>query len=72
VTPGQYPPAEQVIVHLSDTHLTAQSQPLLGMVDADPQARLMLEPVAAELGPQLVWVMGNQGVRTCRMTNAAT
>jgi len=40
------------------------------MVDADARACLMLEPVAAELDAQLVWVMGNQGVRTCRMTNA--
>lgn len=95
---GQYPPPDQVIVHLSDTHLVAAAAPLMGSVDSDghlaealrgltasglrPSAivvtgdiadtgaadaydrvRAMLEPVAAELGAQLIWVMGNHDDR---------
>lgn len=95
---GQYPPPEQVIVHLSDTHFVAGAQPLMGVVDSDarlaetlrglvasglrPSAivvtgdiadtgaadayarvRSTLEPVAAELGAELVWVMGNHDRR---------
>lgn len=37
MTPGQHPLAEQVIVHLSDLHLTADAAPLFGVVDADAQ-----------------------------------
>lgn len=96
--PGQYPAAEQVIVHLSDLHLTAASQPLFGVVDAAARlstalrqlaeggmapaaivvtgdiadagapdayhrARGLLEPLAAEFGAQLIWVMGNHDRR---------
>lgn len=95
---GQYPPPEQVIVHLSDTHFVADGGPLMGKVDADshlaealrglvasgirPSAivvtgdvadtgapsgyarvRGLLEPVAAELGTRIVWVMGNHDHR---------
>lgn len=95
---GQYPPPEQVIVHLSDTHFVADGSPLMGVVDSDghlaealrglvasglrPSAivvtgdiadtgaaagyarvRAQLEPVAAELGARLVWVMGNHDRR---------
>lgn len=96
---GQYPPPDQVIVHLSDTHFVAGGAPLLGRVDSDghlaealrgltgsglrpsaivvtgdvadtgaPDAyarvRAMLEPVAADLGARLIWVMGNHDDRT--------
>lgn len=95
---GQYPPPDQVIVHLSDTHFVAGAAPLMGTVDSDghlaealrglvasglrPAAivvtgdiadtgaadaygrvRGMLEPVAAELGARLIWVMGNHDDR---------
>ncbi|MGC4154306.1 MAG: phosphodiesterase [Propionicimonas sp.] len=95
---GQYPPPDQVIVHLSDTHFVAGGAPLMGAVDSDgrlaealrglsasglrPSAivvtgdiadtgaadaylrvRTMLEPVAEELGAQLIWVMGNHDDR---------
>ncbi len=95
---GQYPPPEQVIVHLSDTHFVADGSLLMGVSDSDgnlaealrglvasglrPSAivvtgdvadtgaatayarvRAQLEPVAAELGARLVWVMGNHDHR---------
>lgn len=95
---GQYPPPDQVIVHLSDTHFVADAAPLLESIDSDRQlaealrglrasglrpsaivvtgdiadtgasdayarVRGMLEPVAAELGAQLIWVMGNHDHR---------
>lgn len=94
---GQYPPPEQVIVHLSDTHFVAGAQPLMGVesdahlaealrglvasglrpsaiivtgdiadagaADAYTRVRATLEPVAAELGAELVWVMGNHDRR---------
>lgn len=95
---GQYPPPDQVIVHLSDTHFVTGSAPLMGTVDSDsrlaaalrgltasglrPSAivvtgdvadtgaadayarvRALVEPVADELGAQLIWVMGNHDDR---------
>jgi 3',5'-cyclic-AMP phosphodiesterase len=96
---SQYPRPEQLIVHLSDTHFTADRAPMFGMVDSDellamalrqlagsglaPSAivitgdiadtgaddayarvRAAIEPVAAELGAELVWVMGNHDIRS--------
>ncbi|MCE4026567.1 metallophosphoesterase [Microbacterium sp. Au-Mic1] len=95
---GQHPVPESTIVHLSDTHLTADAVPLHGAVDADAnlaaalrrlptsgidvdaivvtgdiadtgdegayrRVRDLLEPVAADLGARLVWVMGNHDER---------
>lgn len=95
---GQYPPPDQVIVHLSDTHFVSGGAPLMGVVDSDGQlaqalrglvgsglrpsaivvtgdiadtgapdayqrVRAMLEPVAAELGARLIWLMGNHDDR---------
>lgn len=100
---GQHPAPEAVIVHLSDTHLTAGQSPLHGAIDADARlaeavrrlpasgipvtaivvtgdvadtgdegaytrARAMLEPVAAEIGARLVWVMGNHDDRAAFRT----
>ncbi|MEN0070660.1 MAG: metallophosphoesterase, partial [Propionicimonas sp.] len=97
-TLSQYPPFEQVIVHLSDTHFVAGGGLLMGSADSQahlaealrglavsglrPSAivvtgdiadtgaedayarvRALLEPLAAELGAELVWVMGNHDVR---------
>ena len=95
---GQYPPARQVVAHLSDPHLLAGGArqydvidpeaglvlalERLGRVDprpdvlvftgdladkAEPAAyarlRELVEPVAARLGAQVVWVMGNHDER---------
>jgi Icc protein len=95
---GQYPPARQVLVHLSDTHflaggallhgaLTTESnlERALAQVEAtgirpsaliftgdltdrgetDAYARLRdrVEPVAARLGAELIWLMGNHDER---------
>lgn len=40
---GQYPPAERVLVHLSDTHFLAHSQALYGTVDTDSTVHLAME-----------------------------
>jgi 3',5'-cyclic AMP phosphodiesterase CpdA len=95
--PGtQFPPAEQLIVHLSDTHLTTLAEPLHGNVDADanlaealaglvplrPTALVItgdladtgasdayerlkaaVEPAAAQMGAEVIWVMGNHDAR---------
>jgi Icc protein len=95
---GQYPPARQTIVHLSDPHFLGGNAPLYGVVDTeqhlaqtleqiramqirpsalvftgdladlgepDAYARLraLVEPVAADLGAQLIWLMGNHDER---------
>ncbi len=100
---GQYPPAQYVIAHLSDTHFrgadaAGSPHPLYGTVDTDApvaaamrrlrgmgvrldaivitgdiadtaendgyrRVRAMVEPTAAELGAQLIWVMGNHDER---------
>lgn len=95
---GQYPPARQTIVHLSDPHFLGGNAPLYGVVDTEqhlaqtleqiramqirpsalvftgdladlgePDAysrlRALVEPVAADLGAQLIWLMGNHDER---------
>ena len=60
MTPGQYPMAEQVIVHLTDLHLAAASRPLFGVVDADAQLVAALRQVTASgLTPAAIVVTGD-------------
>ena len=95
---GQYPPARQVLVHLSDTHFLADGALLhggittesnlqraldqveasgirpsalvftgdltdLGETDAYTRLREHVEPVAARLGAEVIWLMGNHDER---------
>ncbi|MBX3067493.1 MAG: phosphodiesterase [Cryobacterium sp.] len=95
---GQYPSAQHVIAHISDTHFLGGGRALYGKVDvakhltealaqleradAQPEAivftgdladlgepdaytrlRKIVEPVAARLGAQIIWVMGNHDER---------
>lgn len=100
---GQYPPAEYVLAHISDTHFLGsdsegRARALYGTVDTDstvsialrklqsmgskidaliftgdladlgePDAyqrlRALVQPVADELGAQLLWIMGNHDER---------
>jgi 3',5'-cyclic AMP phosphodiesterase CpdA len=95
---GQYPPARQVIAHLSEPHFLAGGAPLhgaaqtvgnlrqaltqlersdhritalvftgdltdLGEPDAYERLRGLVEPFAARMGAQLIWVMGNHDER---------
>jgi 3',5'-cyclic AMP phosphodiesterase CpdA len=95
---GQYPPARQVLVHLSDTHFLSGGALLhggvttesnleralaqveatgirpsalvftgdltdLGETDAYARLRDRVEPVAARLGAEVIWLMGNHDER---------
>jgi 3',5'-cyclic AMP phosphodiesterase CpdA len=95
---GQYPAAQHVVAHISDTHFLGGGRPLYGSVPTDahltqalaqleasgasPKAivftgdladlgepdaytrlRAIVEPVAARLGAQIIWVMGNHDER---------
>lgn len=60
MSPGQYPAAEQVIVHLSDLHLAADGRPLFGTVDADAHLRAALgRLVASGVAPAAIVVTGD-------------
>lgn len=60
MTPGQYPSAEQVIVHLSDLHLTADSTPLFGLLDADARLREAIDRLTASgVMPAAIVVTGD-------------
>ena len=96
---GQYPPADHVIAHISDTHFLGGGRPLYGSIDTDanlaralaaleaskididalvftgdiadlgePDAygrvRGLVEPAAARMGAEVVWVMGNHDDRS--------
>jgi len=96
---GQYPPADHVIAHISDTHFLGGRRPLYGSIDTDanlasalsaleaskididalvftgdiadlgePDAygrvRALVEPAAARMGAEVVWVMGNHDDRS--------
>lgn len=95
---AQYPRPDHFILHLSDTHFLAGSDPLYGSVDSEgklrqlfaeleasgsrPEAivftgdladhgetdayaklRAIVEPAAARLGAEVIWVMGNHDDR---------
>ena len=95
---AQYPRPDHFILHLSDTHFLAGSDPLYGLVDGEgklrelfaelaasgsrPEAivftgdladhgetdayaklRAIVEPAAARLGAEVIWVMGNHDDR---------
>ncbi|MBB5843845.1 3',5'-cyclic AMP phosphodiesterase CpdA [Conyzicola lurida] len=95
---GQYPAAQHVVVHISDTHFLGAGKKLYDQVDTDgnltraleqleqsgirpeaivftgdladlgePEAysrlRSIVEPAAARLGAQVIWVMGNHDER---------
>lgn len=58
--PGQYPAAEQVIVHFSDLHLAAGSQSLFGVVDAGAHLSSALRQlVASGVAPAAIVVTGD-------------
>ena len=96
---GQYPPADRVLAHISDTHFLGGGKPLYGSIDTDanlahalaaleaskididalvftgdiadlgePDAygrvRGLVEPAAARMGAEVVWVMGNHDDRS--------
>jgi 3',5'-cyclic AMP phosphodiesterase CpdA len=95
---GQYPAAQHIVVHISDTHFLGAGKQLYDQVDTDgnltraieqleqsgirpeaivftgdladlgePEAytrlRSIVEPAAARLGAQVIWVMGNHDER---------
>ncbi|CAD5995611.1 phosphodiesterase [Agreia sp. COWG] len=95
---GQYPPADHVLAHISDTHFLGGRRPLYGSIDTDANLRLALEsleasgirpdallftgdiadlgepdaygrvralvePAAARMGSEVLWVMGNHDDR---------
>ena len=96
---GQYPPADHVLAHISDTHFLGGGRPLYGSIDTDatlsaamaaleasrididalmftgdiadlgePDAygrvRAIVEPAAARMGAEILWVMGNHDDRS--------
>jgi Icc protein len=96
---GQYPPADHVLAHISDTHFLGGHRPLYGSIDTDanliaavtaleaskialdalvftgdiadlgePDAyarvRSIVEPAAARMGAEILWVMGNHDDRS--------
>ncbi|KJC63749.1 phosphodiesterase [Agreia bicolorata] len=96
---GQYPPADHVLAHISDTHFLGGRRPLYGSIDTDanlsaamaaleasrldidalvftgdiadlgePDAygrvRAIVEPAAARMGAEILWVMGNHDDRS--------
>jgi len=96
---GQYPPADHVLAHISDTHFLGGRRPLYGSIDTDsnleaamsaleasrididalvftgdiadlgePDAygrvRDIVEPAAARMGAEILWVMGNHDDRS--------
>lgn len=96
---GQYPPADHVLAHISDTHFLGGRRPLYGSIDTDanlaaamaaleaskipldalvftgdiadlgePDAyarvREIVEPAAARMGAEILWVMGNHDDRS--------
>lgn len=95
---GQHPPAERLILHISDTHFVGTGELMYGQLDCDahlvtlfegiarsglrpdaivftgdladtgrPDAyarlRAIVEPAAAALGAEVIWVMGNHDER---------
>ena len=44
---GQHPPAEHVVVHISDTHLLAGEAKLYGSIDSDAPLTLLMERLVA-------------------------
>jgi len=95
---AQHPRPDHFLIHLSDTHLVAGSDPLYGAVDSEAHLRRLfaeielggarpeaivitgdladkgeqaayaklksiVEPAAARLGTQVIWVMGNHDDR---------
>ncbi|NYJ19439.1 phosphodiesterase [Glaciibacter psychrotolerans] len=57
---GQYPLAERVIVHLSDTHLLSRHRPLYGTIDTDRLVSRVLEQVERSgLRPDAIVVTGD-------------
>ena len=57
---GQYPPPEQVIVHLSDTHFVADGSLLMGVADSDARLAEALRGLAAGgLRPAAIVVTGD-------------
>ena len=57
---GQYPPPEQVIVHLSDTHFVADGSLLMGVSDSDARLAEALRGLAASgLRPSAIVVTGD-------------
>ena len=57
---GQYPPAERVIVHISDTHLLAGNRPLSGVYDtAAGLARTMAEVEGLGIRPDAIVFTGD-------------
>jgi 3',5'-cyclic AMP phosphodiesterase CpdA len=96
---GQYPPADHVLAHISDTHFLGGRRPLydsidtdanlstamtaleaskialdalvftgdiadLGEPDAYARVRDIVEPAAARMGAEILWVMGNHDDRS--------
>lgn len=57
---GQYPPPDQVIVHLSDTHFVSGGAPLMGRVDPDGHLAQALRGLTASgLRPAAIVVTGD-------------
>jgi Icc protein len=96
---GQYPPADHVLAHISDTHFLGGRRPLYGSIDTDAnlaaamaaleasridldalvftgdiadvgesdaygRVRAIVEPAAARMGADVLWVMGNHDDRS--------
>ena len=57
---GQYPPADHVLAHISDTHFLAGRRPLYGSIDTDANLRRALEALeASELRPDALVFTGD-------------